>query len=134
MANYFEPVLTEEQMAAYLDGMLSSEESNMVEKIIASDPEMEEIQDVIDSVDTIYIYETDAEIPIECLADDFSLPDMEEYSHSDDVCHADDSTEDLSDDTDDYQNEHDGLEDQDGDSSLDHDDGLFDNDYDDISF
>lgn len=76
MGNYFEPVLSEEQMAAYLDGMLSAEDCNMVEELIDSDPEMVEIQDAIDSVDTTYLYESDDEIPIECMADDFSLPDM----------------------------------------------------------
>ena len=76
MGYYFEPVLSEEQMAAYLDGMLSTEESNMVEELIDSNPEMVEIQDTIDSVDTTYLYVTNEEIPIECLADDFSLPDI----------------------------------------------------------
>ena len=31
MGNYFEPVLSEEQMAAYLDGMLSTEENKLNE-------------------------------------------------------------------------------------------------------
>ena len=76
MGNYFEPVLSEEQLAAYLDGMLSAEENNMVEELISSCPEMAEIQDAIDSVDATYLYESDDEIPIECMADDFSLPDI----------------------------------------------------------
>ncbi len=74
MGNYFEPILSEEQMAAYLDGMLSTEESNMVEELIDSNPEMVEIRDAIDSVDLTYLYEPNEEIPIECMADDFSLP------------------------------------------------------------
>lgn len=77
MENYFEHALSEEQMAAYLDGMLSEEENSMVEEIIASDPEMEEIMDTIDSVDTVMIYEADDEIPIECIADNFTLPDLD---------------------------------------------------------
>lgn len=96
MANYFEPVLSEEQMAAYLDGMLSEVESGMVEELIASDPEMEEIIDTFDSVDTAMIYEDDDEIPIECLADNFTLPYMESgsntynyYDHDDTHGHVD---------------------------------------------
>lgn len=76
MGNYFEPVLSEEQMAAYLDGMLSTEENNIVEDIIGTSPEMMEIQDAVDSVDSTYIDEINEEIPIECMADDFSLPDV----------------------------------------------------------
>ena len=64
-------------MAAYLDGMLSTEESNIVEELINSNPEMTEMQDAIDSVDTTCLYVTNDEIPIECLADDFSLPDID---------------------------------------------------------
>lgn len=74
MGNYFEPVLSEEQLAAYLDGMLTTEESNMVENLIASSPDMVEIMDDLDAVDSSYIYEVDEEVPIECMADDFSLP------------------------------------------------------------
>lgn len=76
MANYFEPVLSEEQMAAYLDGMLSIEESNMVEELISSSPEMEEIHDTIDTIDSTYINEPQNEVPIECMADDFILPEV----------------------------------------------------------
>jgi len=76
MGNYFNYVLSEEQMAAYLDGMLSAEESNMIEELIDSNSEMVEIQDAIDAVDLTYLYETNYEIPIECMADDFSLPDI----------------------------------------------------------
>ena len=74
MGNYFEPVLSEEQLAAYLDGILSTEENNMIEEIISSDPEMTEIQDAIDAVDSIYTEVSDCVIPLECMADDFSLP------------------------------------------------------------
>lgn len=81
MANYFEPILSEEQMAAYLDGMLSIEESNMVEELISSVPEMEEIRDTIDFIDSTYINESENEVPIECMADDFILPEVNaEYS------------------------------------------------------
>ena len=134
MAHYFEPVLSEEQLAAYLDGMLSTEESNMVEDIIASDPEMAEIQEAIDSVDSAYIYETDEEIPIECLADDFSLPDMnDDYHHSDESYTPDDFLEDGYDDEDiqDGINESDYQDDS---SEVEHDDDFLDNNFDDISF
>ena len=34
MGKYFDFALTEEQIAAYLDGMLNAEQSNMVEQMI----------------------------------------------------------------------------------------------------
>lgn len=85
MENYFEPILSEEQLAAYMDGMLSTEESNMVEAIVDSNPEMVEIQETIDSVDNAYIYAIDEEVPIELIADDFTLPDIGyDYNYLDD--------------------------------------------------
>lgn len=87
MGKLYNPVLSEEQLAAYLDGMLSAEENEMVENITISDPIMEEIFDVVDDVDTDLIIESDIEIPIECLADDFILPgldsDYQELSNED---------------------------------------------------
>ncbi|MGM9706069.1 MAG: hypothetical protein ACI3YM_00450 [Prevotella sp.] len=74
MGRLCNPVLSEEQMAAYLDGMLSSEENEMVETAISSDPMMGELLEVIDDVDTEMITQADMEIPIDCLADDFVLP------------------------------------------------------------
>lgn len=134
MATYFEPVLSEEQLAAYLDGMLSPEESNVVEEIIASDPEMEEIMETIDSVDSAFIYETDEEIPIECLADDFSLPDMnDDYQHPDESYTPDDFSEDGCDDGD-FQNGINESDYQDESSIVEHDDEFLDNSFDDISF
>lgn len=136
MENYFEPVLSEEQMAAYLDGMLSTEENNMVEELIDSNPDMEEIQDALDSVDATFLYETNEEIPIECLADDFALPgiiyedehvdesfDSGEYadsdSYNDDYGYQDDSNEEE------YQEEN---------TETVFDDTFSENGYDDISF
>lgn len=77
MENYIEPILSEEQMAAYLDGMLSVEECNMVEQRIESSPELTEIQEIIDVVDIASVYESENEIPIECITDDFVLPEMD---------------------------------------------------------
>lgn len=86
MENYIKPALSEEQMAAYLDGMLSTEESEMVEELIYANPEMEEIQDSIDSIDSTFIYEADNEVPIECLADDFVLPHIGfDFAPADDI-------------------------------------------------
>lgn len=127
MGNYFEPVLSEEQMAAYLDGMLSSEESNMVEELIESNPVMVEIQDAFDSIDNTYLYVTNDEIPIECLADDFSLPDIgnEEDYHT--IVSYD--TDDY-DDTDGFNGDYDNLdnayetEDQDEPSDTEHEDSF----------
>lgn len=159
MATYFEPVLSEEQMAAYLDGMLSPEESNMVEEIIASTPEMEEILETIDSVDSAYIYEADEEIPIECFADDFSLPDMDyydqhkdpdqqedsinygDYGHHEGHGHHEDNgtTDDLSgnvynDTDDDSQDDLNNIDYQDNSSLERHEDFFFDNSFDDLSY
>lgn len=82
MGNYFEPVLSEEQMAAYLDGMLPTDESAMVEELILSNQEMQEIQDAIDSVDYTYIYDSNEEIPLECMTDYFTLPNID-YNYDD---------------------------------------------------
>lgn len=90
MGNYFEPVLSEEQMAAYLDGMLSTEENSMVEDIIETSPEMMEIQDAMDSIDSTYIYEVNEEIPIECMADHFLLPDVGYDYHTEDSSNTED--------------------------------------------
>lgn len=136
MGNYFEPVLSEEQMAAYLDGMLSTEESNMVEELIDSNPEMVEIREAIDSVDTTYLYATNDEIPIECLADDFSLPDIGQGEGN--YAFSYDSAEYY--DSDSYSEESDNQGDMydanyEGDSSdVDHDDSFSEDGYDDISF
>ena len=104
MGNFYNPVLTEEQMAAYLDGMLTTEENNMVEELISFSPEMKEIQEAVDAVDVSFIYNSDIEVPIECLADDFSLPDIPDVGdmgYVDDNISSDDEFEGM----DDYQNE-----------------------------
>lgn len=78
MKSYFEPALSAEQLAAYLDGMASTEESNMLESMIADDPVLQEITDSIDAVDSSYItYDDSQEIPLECLSDDFELPSLD---------------------------------------------------------
>lgn len=66
--------------------MLSTEESNMIEELIDSNPEMVEIQDAIDSVDDTFLYVINEEIPMDCLADEFSVPDIghgEDYHDAD---------------------------------------------------
>ena len=55
MEKYFNYPLSEEQMAAYLDGMLDSEQSSMVEDMIASDFDMQQIEEALDAVDSSYI-------------------------------------------------------------------------------
>ena len=135
MGNYFEPVLSEEQMAAYLDGMLSTEENNMVEEIIESSPEMMEIQDVMDSVDSAYIYETHEEIPIECMADDFSLPDVGYNYHTDDSSDTDNYFDDEEYDVNsEYQDESFEADCQDGSLEDGHEDSFINNEFEDISF
>lgn len=126
MGSYFEPVLTEEQMAAYLDGMLSVEENNMVEDLISSSPEMEEILDVIDSVDSSFIYEYDTEIPLECMVDDFSLPDIDfDDIHSDEY--------DDGEVYDEYDDEHHEWHYQDDSLVTDQEDSSIEDEYDDMS-
>lgn len=137
MVNYFEPVLSEEQMAAYLDGMLSTEESNMVEELIDSNPEMVEIQDAIDSVDNTFLYVTNDEIPIECLADDFSLPDIgheeDDYAIISYDMENDDDTDSFNEDHDNQDNAYD-PECQDESSNTENDDSFLEDGYNDISF
>ncbi len=135
MGNYFEPVLSEEQLAAYLDGMLSAEENNVVEELISSSPEMAEIQDSIDSVDSTYLYENDYEIPIECMADDFTLPDVSyEEHHAIDSYDTDEYVDDDSyNEDDDYQDTSDGIEYQNEDTGSEHEDSFLQDEYDDIS-
>ena len=106
MGRTYNPVLSEEQMAAYLDGMLSPEENEMVETAITSDPMMGELLEVIDYVDAEMIVQADMEIPIDCLADDFVLPifddgfqvHSDEGNHENDVDYFDDQDH-LTDDT-----------------------------------
>jgi len=75
MSNTWIPTLSEEQFAAYLDGMLDTEESSMVEQAIADAPALQEIEDAIDETDYSFIVQDPMEeIPLECLADDFQLP------------------------------------------------------------
>lgn len=131
MENYFKPVLSEEQMAAYLDGMLSTEESAMVEEQIMADPEMQEIQDSIDDVDTsLAAYDETQELPLECLSDNFELPainyalaDGSEAAAETDVDYTPDAY---------YENEDGGYQDYqcDYEQEQPYDDGA----YDDISF
>ena len=92
MGRTYNPVLSEEQMAAYLDGMLSPEENEMVETAITSDPMMGELLEVIDDVDAEMIVQADMEIPIDCLADDFVLPICDDgfQVHSDEGDHEND--------------------------------------------
>ena len=135
MGNYFEPVLSEEQMAAYLDGMLSTEESNMVEELIESCPEMKEIQNAIDSVDSLFVFETNEEIPIECLADDFSLPSIDYNDHQTIGSYSseDDVDNELYNHYD-YQDNFIDIECQAEESELGHDDSFLGDGYDDIAF
>lgn len=77
-------ILTEEQMAAYFDGRLSAEEAMMVELTISNDHDLQEIQDSIDDVDNVYVTENSTiEVPLECLSEDFQLPNV------DDICNTD---------------------------------------------
>lgn len=137
MGKYFEPVLSEEQMAAYLDGMLSTEESNMVEELIDSNPEMEEIQDAIDSVDNTFLYVTNDEIPIECLADDFSLPDIGHGEDDHAIISYDMENDDDTDGFNEEYNNQDNVYDteyQDESSDTENDDSFLEDGYNDISF
>lgn len=136
MGYYIEPVLSEEQMAAYLDGMLSTEESNMVEEMMESSPEMTEIQDAIDSVDSTYIYEVEEEVPIECLADDFSLPDVGyDYYQSEESYNTDEYIDkEIYNENSEYQDESTDMDYQDESMDIEHDDSLVDNELEDISF
>lgn len=72
--------LTEEQMAAYLDGMLAPEEVAQVERLIGDNDTLQEIQEAIDDVDDIFLADNyDVEVPSECLEEHFILPDLDAY-------------------------------------------------------
>lgn len=135
MVSNFRPILSEEQMAAYLDGMLTAEECNIIEEMIDSDPDMLEIQSVIDSIDSSFIYETDYETPLECFADDFSLPNVR-YEENDLM----DNKADVFTDDDNYNQDYEHMgypqdyieyDNEVSDSTL--EDSSFDDVYDDIS-
>lgn len=133
MGNLCNPVLSEEQMAAYLDGMLSTEDNNMVEELIDASPEMDEIRDVIDSVDYNYIYECDNEVPIECMADDFTLPAVDaDFSSSDDMFSEELYSSEMSyDELSDEQNNEDYM---DGSTDMGNEEHFHDDEYDVLSF
>lgn len=78
MGVYIEPVLNEEQMAAYFDGMLTDEDSLAIELLTTNSPTLAEILNAIDAVDTAYIENAGGEVPLECMADDFVLPDVDD--------------------------------------------------------
>lgn len=81
--------ISEEKMAAYLDGMLKAEAAMMVGLAIVDNSELLQIQDSIDDVDTLLLTENnDIEIPAECMSDDFELPfviDMLGYASDADI-------------------------------------------------
>ena len=135
MERYFDFSLTEEQMAAYLDGMLDSEESNMVESLIASDPDLQQIEEDLDAIDSTYIAQDPTEeLPVEVLADDFSLPEIDGTDHLFDN-HEDSMHDDVVDTHDADGGTHDGDEslDQDHDSDQDDDDDTVVSDQDDTA-
>ena len=136
MENNFEPILSEEQLAAYLDGMLSTEESNMVEAIVDSNPEMIEIQEIIDSVDNAYIYAVDEEVPIELIADNFTLPDISlEYNHFDDTEYSEDLDSYEENESSEYQEDLNDMDNYHGESlDMENDNSITDGDMGDISF
>ena len=132
MENYFSPLLSEEQMAAYLDGMLTTEENNYIEEQIMYDPALQEIQDSLDDVDAELIaYDETQELPLECISDDFQLPVIDYDMMSDEDGGIIDSDNDTySDDY--YENdENDYLEDQ---ANYDQDQAYSDSSFDNISF
>lgn len=81
--------LSEEKMAAYLDGMLKAEAAMMVGLAIIDNSELLQIQNSIDDVDATLLTENnDIEIPAECLSEDFELPfvdDMLGYASDTDI-------------------------------------------------
>lgn len=135
MENYFEPVLSAEQMAAYLDGMLSTEESNMVEGVIELSPDMMEIQEMVDTIDSTLIYEIDNEIPIECLADDFSLPEMNYDSQlSNDLYNTEEFLNDEElDDSSIHHDESSGMSDLEDSLNMEHNESYLDDYFGDLS-
>lgn len=132
MENFISSLLTEEQMAAYLDGMMSTDESSIVEAMIASNPVLEELFDEIDSVDSSYINNLYAEIPEECLSDNFVLPDVDGGYADIDEAYDDDADDDSLQDG--HLQEADDNDDYDDDSAGTGNDDGFGNDFDYVSF
>lgn len=128
MGRNYDYSLTEEQMAAYLDGMLNAEQSNMVEEIISSDFDMQQIEDALDAVDSTFIAINSEEVPLECLADDFILPEItileDNIQVHDDIMHDDHISYDEEDNGFDF---HDNHANDDVDTS--NDDGIYDDSY-----
>lgn len=88
MGMYIEPVLNEEQMAAYLDGMLTDAETQTVELLINDNQVLTDILNAIDAIDAAYIENAGGEAPLECMADDFVLPEVDggDFMSAEDDC------------------------------------------------
>lgn len=84
MDKNFDPALTEEQLAAYLDGMLTDEENVVVENVIDNDEQMQGVMNDIDHTDSAYLnYDQNEDIPLEIMSDDFTLPEVGVYGYDD---------------------------------------------------
>lgn len=90
MENYLDPLMPEELMASYLDGTLSDEDTKIFENLIFENPELEDILYDLDLADANYIQDPNPEIPLECLADDFTLPGWSNQPTSDNFIFHDD--------------------------------------------
>ena len=82
MDNIFMPLVSIEKFAAYLDSNLSEDEMNRIDKLVSTNPEMEELVAISDEVDEdIQVYMQDEfayEADMTALEDsDFDIPNLD---------------------------------------------------------
>lgn len=113
MNNNFNPVISEEMFAAWLDGNISSAQDAYISQVCSADPDMREIIAADTQIEEYYdnLVETGYELPDEILGD-FDLPqigetdhfaidyhhDVEQYSYTDDDRESNESNANDSDD------------------------------------
>lgn len=82
MNNNFNPVISEEMFAAWLDGNISSAQDAYISQVCSADPDMREIIAADTQIEEYYdnLVETGYELPEEFLGD-FDLPQIGETDH-----------------------------------------------------
>lgn len=118
MDDFFNPTVSEETVAAWLDGTLSADDSAAFLETCATDTDLQNILDANDQVDDYYedMMETGYELPEE-LQTDFDLPHI---ADADDMAFDDDDVEPY-DDHSVYDHEDQPTDEQDDDTEYNHD-------------
>lgn len=96
MNHNFSPFISEEMLAAWLDGNVTHEQEQYISQMCAADPDMREIVDVNEQIDEYYeeLVDSPIELPEE-LYTDFELPVLPMYdnAHQREEIYDDDSLE-----------------------------------------